>query len=915
VIRFAYPNVAKGQFIGCGRYLAHSSRQVLDSRYKVAEPKAQNVSKIMAAAALLAPVSQEAIVYEMQDEPAHGYQGDSLDFAFFLAQISCSRRLRLDSVSDSRDIWCTGRIELVENKYPFLEGLLEQAQFDVKLAAFLDDSENTHRDPVFIVSVANMTPKNTRLCQQYDVSILSFSEFQTLTRFPEELFAKKIVIRLQGNELEPLVQELFESPKATLASRSVTAPKRLQFLVNNDKLNYWYLLALFSFYFVMLYAYSDNILNAYESDDILISISYAVFFLTFPIIGYSITPKRAHAQIPEKSEAPIFQEIGKIDSSTAWVRDERDDLCNIIRQAIGKPIVFVGSSGVGKSILLETQVVPSLQREGWQAIFLSNYGPSLAAQLRNILRRTLLDFPDREQQFLHYASLDGIDRNTKILFIFDQFEQFLSTNSQDNKDGGGEREWFRAFLANATTLSNIRPLIVVRREWYYELRFLGKFVPSPVECFHLAGWKMDKDGSDRPLILEKLEMVTKNPEAAQLILDSLERENEILPVEVQMVGFILENEAREIGEIDSEYYLKELGGKEGVIYTYFRTYLDAASDRDITLKILFALSVETVLRSQQQLSQIADVIHESQRDVSKCLLFLVEHGLVRATATGKYELAHDYLAEKFHDLSGAELDPVERDNIIFFWDEMRRTSESLPITRSQTDTKKRFVFSDYFIAVSAILLLVRLMWSIYDINWSWFNILSPYQTAKIGIDIYYLPIFISLLAWNVYVTLLYRRFFLHLNESTLGRLLSKFTVVNGTAGILMSTLIPYGWILFIGLCGFPIGWKLYRLSRLSGLPKVSSHWFRQAGMHTMINMLIAMGIGLAFIYYTHSAELSKNVAERINVIFMLIAIVMVYFMSLSTSLFTTRGAVSKMMGLIDRGKVRLQRMTFDLSRS
>lgn len=676
----------------------------------------------------------------------------------------------------------------------------------------------------------------------------------------------------------------------------------LEALVSNK---YFYPLVLTFGYSAAFVSLLDPILNSYRRGDFLVSTVYTVFFVFVLFLGYILRPKNVRIEPPTKE---VFQGVGRLSSHDAWPRTETSRLCEAIEESIEKPIILVGSSGVGKSVLLETQVVPSLREKGWEIISFSTYDSFQAQVLETLSRK----FPNlsQEQLLSEDPTVGGIDSNTRLLLIFDQFEQFLSANSRNVGETKKAREWFRAFLENSANFSNIRHVIVVRKEWYYDLRFLKEFVPSPINSFHLSGLRIDENKSDMLMISRRIQEATKNTEAAKAVLKSLMQNHEILPVEVQMVGLMLENKTREVGEIDSECYLNDLGGRDGLIQRYFHAYLDSSPDPDISLKVLFALSVKTVLRTQHSASQIADVVHESQADVSECLSFFVKQGLVLTTNAGRHELAHDYLAEKFHDLSGAELDPVQRDNITFFWDEITKSSDPLQITRPKRGTRRKLVFSDYFMIFLSVLLLVRLTGPIYGVDWGWFNLLDKYQIQKMNIDIHYIPVFVSHLAWSIYVTLFYRRFFSHLNESEFGRLFSKFTVVTCTACVLTATFLPYFWLLSIGVGGVAIGLKVCQLSRTPGLGKISVAHFKSMGIKATINSVIVILFGLVLITYVHSTTFSDSLVQQFDVVAILLAMVMTYYMIFVTPNHITRNATSKMMGLYDRGRVRSQRLKF-----
>ena len=127
MIHFAYPNVAQGQFLGCGRYGAWPAEQTPPPGYHVATiTEVTNPQAVYAAAQVLAPALRTmevtALVYERRDRAEHDYRGDSLDLAYLLATILCAWPLRLGNESFPGDIWCTGRITYLAAAMPSASG-------------------------------------------------------------------------------------------------------------------------------------------------------------------------------------------------------------------------------------------------------------------------------------------------------------------------------------------------------------------------------------------------------------------------------------------------------------------------------------------------------------------------------------------------------------------------------------------------------------------------------------------------------------------------------------------------------------------------------------------------------------------------------------------------------------------------
>lgn len=208
MIRFVYPNVIPKEklFIGCGRYGVFPHENI-PAGYKEQEesPLTPNRLHLEWAAELLAPESFDSseIICEMQDEPERRYQGDSLDFAWVLAHISRSRKIRDRWKSLNADIWCTGLIQ-VRELHPMLHKV-ESTGFDLKLSAFLS---RRNSNLLFVVPTANITKTHLEQIAEAGAQVLSLTQFQE--KGLEDQTEKKTVLKVLPGELPQLTDFLFE---------------------------------------------------------------------------------------------------------------------------------------------------------------------------------------------------------------------------------------------------------------------------------------------------------------------------------------------------------------------------------------------------------------------------------------------------------------------------------------------------------------------------------------------------------------------------------------------------------------------------------------------------------------------------------------------------------------------------------
>jgi tetratricopeptide (TPR) repeat protein len=232
MIHFAYPNVAHGTFLGCGRYGAWPAAQPPPPGYAVATSIAStNPQAVYAAALQLAPelrtMEDTTLVYERRDRAEQDYRGDSLDLAYLLATIHCAWPLRLGNGSDHGDIWCTGRVVYLTGQ-PWLDAVA-QPGFDRKLDAFIGEQQ---QDSLFIVPAANLHPHHKHHCREYGVQVLTLDAFAAAG----ESWPTKRVLPVAGDELPLLVTTLFAIPQThgALQDRSTNLPEVVNRLLSRE---------------------------------------------------------------------------------------------------------------------------------------------------------------------------------------------------------------------------------------------------------------------------------------------------------------------------------------------------------------------------------------------------------------------------------------------------------------------------------------------------------------------------------------------------------------------------------------------------------------------------------------------------------------------------------------------------------
>ncbi len=201
---FAYPNVLPRSniYIGCGRYAVFPpEKEPENSAYKevLEAPMTPNRNLLARAVQLLAVERYHSRnrLFHIQDQTEHIYQGDSLDLAWLLAQIHCSRELCCPVTGD---IWCTGILDLDKDGVHLLA--VNHDAFCLKLEAFLDPA---NPDTLFIVPLANINSQTVALCEKRGAAV------QQLDSCSRRLHRsrQKQVLAVPANGMARLLEFLF----------------------------------------------------------------------------------------------------------------------------------------------------------------------------------------------------------------------------------------------------------------------------------------------------------------------------------------------------------------------------------------------------------------------------------------------------------------------------------------------------------------------------------------------------------------------------------------------------------------------------------------------------------------------------------------------------------------------------------
>ena len=159
----------------------------------------------------------------------------------------------------------------------------------------------------------------------------------------------------------------------------------------------------------------NPIIDSFKSEDYLLGVFYLIFILFILVLGLILKPKKKKYSSLKKG---IFRGVENITVKDAWPRPAiKNILVSAIQRFDNKPIILVGCSGTGKSVLLNTQVIPYLkEKNNWSSIKFDNY-VEFKANFLNYLSEVFIDLS--HDDFIKKSIISGIDESKKVLIVYD----------------------------------------------------------------------------------------------------------------------------------------------------------------------------------------------------------------------------------------------------------------------------------------------------------------------------------------------------------------------------------------------------------------------------------------------------------------------------------------------------------------
>jgi hypothetical protein len=302
--------------------------------------------------------------------------------------------------------------------------------------------------------------------------------------------------------------------------------------------------------------------------------------------------------------------------------DAHNDVLRWIRENT-RPVLFLsGVSGSGKSSVLEAYVLPLMQADGWRIGRVRSFGDPLPQ--------------------LEAALVPRRPRGTRLLIVFDQFEEFVILEDRTSAE---ER---RRFLARVRELRHNPPpgvflLFAFRRDYMSDIigMKIGDLIPGQSY--------MEIDAFKRDAARRFLEKGPNTP--APTLVDRLLTGAEALddvparfrPVTLNMLGLALQDFDRQV-----------TGRPERLVQGFMEAAITQPEIRETAPKVVEKMITDANTKRPRTVVDLVADTGLRDRDVAASLLLLERRGLVRRldAVTELWEISHDFVARQFAMLLG-----------------------------------------------------------------------------------------------------------------------------------------------------------------------------------------------------------------------------------------------------------------------
>lgn len=396
--------------------------------------------------------------------------------------------------------------------------------------------------------------------------------------------------------------------------------------------------------------------------------------------------------------------LSQIVASSGRQRDV-EELLERIRRRDRKLTVIYGSSGVGKSSILQAGLVPILQQtyfEGRDIVpvllqvykdWIGGLDKGLVEALKKVNRSSISAQDSLETQSdppptplkkggaKRGSSIDLIGDNKRssdsplplqgrgaggvrstlsmilnqlrqnehsqllTVLIFDQFEEFFF----DHKDPASRREFYE-FLRQCVEIPYVKVILSLREDYIYYLLELNRTTPLTnidKNHEHILYYLGNFSAADAKSVIQSLTARSHLPFEPdlvdQLVQDLAKDLGEVRPIELQIVGYQLETE-----KITTREEYRKYESKEELVEAFLADVVQncGSGNEQAAKLVLYLLTDENNNRPLKSKAELREDLDSDEKKLNLVLEILEGSGLVfriPVVPDDHYQLVHDYL--------------------------------------------------------------------------------------------------------------------------------------------------------------------------------------------------------------------------------------------------------------------------------
>jgi len=413
-------------------------------------------------------------------------------------------------------------------------------------------------------------------------------------------------------------------------------------------------------------------------------------------------------------------------------KQDLDELTNRLGEPRYKIIVLHGNSGVGKSSFINAGLTPALQQAsfgGRDVIPVSmRVYTSWEQELINQLIQALQGLNLTSPPLLALERIDQLSKdllvehlitqlrwneahNFRTVLIFDQFEEFFFVHQHNNYERLRFLEFIGSLLGDFQYLSSLKVVLSLREDYIHCLLECNRIkgmsaidhdILSKNILYALGNFSAAAAHSTIKILTERAQFYLEPQLIDMLILDLKNEQDEVRPIELQIVGAQLQQD-----RISTVLQYQKLGNnpKETLVQKYLDNVIGDCGKENyrLTNLILYLLTDEQGTRPIKTYAEIERGLHELDAQVRKqgelnlefttkfnigldaefnenqslesslaidsdrieiILQILIGSGLVvliQENSTDRCQLVHDYLAVVIRKSQAPEIEKLQKE--------------------------------------------------------------------------------------------------------------------------------------------------------------------------------------------------------------------------------------------------------------